>query len=77
MSREIALELVKSLATRKFATVPQLLKDVATEESNVREWLYAMEVKKMARPNGMVPRQIEPGAPTRGKRMIQVWEWLL
>lgn len=77
MSREIALELVKALATAKRASVSTLSKAVATEESNIREWLYAMEAKGMAKPSGKEPRIVPPGYSPQGKRMVQVWEWLL
>ena len=77
MSRDTACRLVKECATRKVFTVAEIANALVQHESNIREWLYEMDHQGIARITGYTHRSMLPGGPTKGKSMVQVWEWLL
>ena len=77
MSRAVACEIVKVLATRKRVSVAQIQQVVGGHESNIREWLYEMRAQGLVRRTDQtIMRFKDPNVRGRGKYEQGIWEWI-
>lgn len=77
MSRHKVCALFKALATLDAPTVKDLAQASGFEDTNVREWLYALRAQGVVARGERVARKVLPGRSTRGKQKCGTWEFLL